>query len=241
MICKYGRGPTFLLTSAGHRAVEKRWSLPEATQRVRGRAVTGAGAPQTQIRPLCHKQGQQSKYTRRWDLTSAQSREIITSLHLLASPVSLWVAGLPLGISTAPQNTSLSRTLLTQLRFCSPTVTRAGLLDPRFPGGFPCSGEGRFSNPACLHLQHLPAPLPHPRLRSLPLNLAVPLPRVSPTGRSNSAGQKLLPCAVALQLPEHLRPKTVGFPGDFFFLFFFWMMMMQKRLVWQGAELQVSG
>lgn len=211
MICKHSQGPTLLLTSAGNRGAEKRWSLSEVTQRVHGRAVRGAKAPQTQIRPLCHKQGHWPQYTHRWDLISAQSRRIITHL---AAPVPLWVAGLPSSISMAPQNTSLSWTLLTQLRFRPPIVTWA---DPRFPAGSPCLGEGRLNNSACLQLQHFLSPLPHQRLHSLPLNLAVAFSRFSPRECSNFAGQKLSPSAVALQLPEYLCTKIVEFPGDFFF------------------------
>lgn len=97
-------------------------------------------------------------------------------------------------------------------------MTWAGLLDPRFPAGFPCLGERRLNNSACLHLQRLPSPLPHQLLHSLPLNLTVALPRFSPRECSNFAGHKFLPCVVALQLSEYLCTRMVGFPGDFFFL-----------------------
>lgn len=112
-------------------------------------------------------------------------------------------------------------------------MTWACLLDPRFPAGFPCLGERRLNNSACLHLQHLPSPLLHQLLHCLPLNLTVALPRFSPRECSNFAGYKFLPCVVALQLSEYLCTRMVGFPGDFFFY-------DAKKLLWQGAELQIS-
>lgn len=161
---------------------------------------------------------------------SAQSREITISPHLLAPPVSLWVAGLPMGISMSLWNTSLSWTLLTQLRFRSSTVTWAGLVDPCFPAGFPCSGEGRLNNSACLHLQHLPS-LPSTSMSLFPSSWTLQWPSLDSALESAATLQDRSSCLLLLPFGylNTYAPKYWHFLGTFFL-----MMMMQKKACLAG-------
>lgn len=146
-------------------------------------------------------------------LTSAQSREITISLHLLSPCVPLggWLA---LGhINSIPKHKPVLDTAQSaqavHLQAPEPASRATFLREVRLPG------RGEVKELRCTSISPAsPIPMSTPMFPLL--NLAVGFPRFSPRGCSNFAGQKFLPRVVTLQSPLYLSTKTVEFPGDFF-------------------------